>query len=185
MNKGFTIIESLVAITILIIGVLGPMTAATRGITDGLYASNQLIATYLAQEAIELASVQLTKNSNTPGVDFLADLSDCLSSNFLITCATVITPNGDGAFEFKSCANADGCQIAYDSDSGFYRSYPSGGTNFVGPIFTRTLKVKKLSETTDDPPKVKDVLLKAEVTWFNKTISKNLSLSRYVFNPKQ
>ena len=49
-NKGFTLIEALVAITILLLGVLGPLSAATRGITDGLVAKNKIVALGLAQE---------------------------------------------------------------------------------------------------------------------------------------
>ena len=66
-NHGFTIIEALVAITILLIGVLGPMAAATRGITDGLYAGNELVATYLAQEGIELVLAKVKFNLENGG----------------------------------------------------------------------------------------------------------------------
>lgn len=54
MKKGFTLIETLVAITILIVGVLGPLTIAVRGISDGFFARNQIAANYLAQEAVEV-----------------------------------------------------------------------------------------------------------------------------------
>ncbi len=175
MNKGFTIIESLVAITILIIGVLGPMTAATRGITDGLYAQNQLIATHLAQEALELASIQI-KNNPT---GFLNDLGNCL-----VECAVVITPSDSVSFSFDPCPSFNDCKMAYcntltcstPASAGFYK-YGSGD-GFVGPVFRRTLKVTSLGSN-------KQVLLEAKVTWFNKpgTAEKNVTLYRYAFNP--
>ncbi len=52
-EAGFTLVEALVAIAILLIGVLGPLAAAVRGITDGMYARNQIIANFLAMEGME------------------------------------------------------------------------------------------------------------------------------------
>ena len=168
-KSGFTLVESLVAITILIIGVLGPMMAATRGITDGLYAQNQLIATHLAQEALELASIQLKNNT----VDnFLGGFDNCTGTD---PCAVVITPSSNVSFLFDSCSSSNGCNMAYDSTVGFYK-YGTG----IGPVFKRTLKVTDLDLATH-----KQVLLEAKVTWFNKqgTAEKNVTLYRYAFNP--
>lgn len=54
-KEGFSLIETFVAITILIIAVIGPMTLFSRAIADGIFAKNQVIAFYLAQEGLELA----------------------------------------------------------------------------------------------------------------------------------
>lgn len=167
-KSGFTLIESLVAITILIIGVLGPMMAATRGITDGLYAQNQLIATHLTQEALELASIQIEDNK-VKDVLFLDGLDQCTSSNG--GCAVVINPN-DVSFSFGLCAGAtNSCKMTYDSATGFYK-YGNG----TGPVFTRILTVTELESE-------KQALLEAKVTWVNKTgaAEKNVTLYRYVF----
>lgn len=52
-RTGFTMIESFVAITILLIAVLGPLTLISRSIAEGVFAKNQLVAFYLASEGIE------------------------------------------------------------------------------------------------------------------------------------
>lgn len=62
LTKGFTLVEMLVAITILMIGVVGPLTLAARGIADGLYIQNELAGKYLAQEGIELVVAQRLGN---------------------------------------------------------------------------------------------------------------------------
>ena len=52
-NKGFTIIESLVAITILLVAIAGTGSAIQTGISSYTYSRNQFIAFYLAQEGFE------------------------------------------------------------------------------------------------------------------------------------
>ncbi|MEK7184741.1 MAG: prepilin-type N-terminal cleavage/methylation domain-containing protein [Patescibacteria group bacterium] len=52
-NGGFTIIETLVAITILMISIAGPLTIAQKGLTASIYARDQITASYLSQELME------------------------------------------------------------------------------------------------------------------------------------
>ncbi|MEK7585043.1 MAG: prepilin-type N-terminal cleavage/methylation domain-containing protein [Patescibacteria group bacterium] len=169
-NQGFTLIETLVAITILLIGVLGPMTTATRGITDGFYAQNQLIGTYLAQEGLDLMGTQI-QNNYANRVAFLNALDACLAAPY---CGTGNLAVSDQVI-FSSCSALNNCQIAYDSNIHFYKQYDSASAiNFSGPIFTRTLSVVSLTPT--------EALLKSVVTWTDKTKAESVSLYRYVFD---
>lgn len=52
-KKGFTLIETLVAITVLMIAIAGPLTIANKAFTSSIDARNQLIAMNLAQQALE------------------------------------------------------------------------------------------------------------------------------------
>jgi len=51
--KAFTLIETLVAITILTLAVVGPMVTANRAIVASQTSRDQLTASYLAQEGVE------------------------------------------------------------------------------------------------------------------------------------
>ncbi len=51
--KGFTLIETMIAVTILTFAVAGPLFTASRAIVAAQIARDQLIASYLAQEGIE------------------------------------------------------------------------------------------------------------------------------------
>ena len=167
-NQGFTLIETLVAITILLIGVLGPMTTATRGITDGFYAQNQLIGTYLAQEGIDLMGGQIQNNYANPS-PFLYALDPCLAGCGISNLAV------SNEVTFSPCSTLNNCQIAYDSVTHFYKQFdPAFAVNFSGPIFTRTLSVVQLTAT--------EALLKSVVTWTDKTKDESVSLYRYVFD---
>ncbi len=61
-RDGFTLVETLVAISILLLVIIGPMTIASRGMQSAFYADEQTTAVYLAQEAIE--SVQRLRDNN-------------------------------------------------------------------------------------------------------------------------
>lgn len=53
-EKGFTLIETLVAITVLVVAVAAPLTLAAQSLFAAYYAKDQLVASHLAQEAIEI-----------------------------------------------------------------------------------------------------------------------------------
>lgn len=72
-NRAFTLIETLVAITILMIAIAGPLTVASKGFTSALDAKNQSVAINLAQEGLEYISfVKDNKEWGnwSPGIEF-------------------------------------------------------------------------------------------------------------------
>lgn len=52
-QRGFTLVETLVAISVLLVVIIGPISAAQKGIQQAYYANEQLSAVFLAQETIE------------------------------------------------------------------------------------------------------------------------------------
>jgi len=71
-KSGFTLIETFVAVLILVFAVIGPLGLLSRAIADGNYAKNQVTAYYLAQEAIEQIINQRDRNLQE-GRDWLDD----------------------------------------------------------------------------------------------------------------
>ena len=55
-KKGFTIIESLVAISILTLAITGATSAIQAGISSYTFSKDQIIAFYLAQEGENMES---------------------------------------------------------------------------------------------------------------------------------
>ena len=51
--RGFTLIETMVAVTILTVAVVAPMTLTTKSLASAYYARDPIAAFHLAQEAIE------------------------------------------------------------------------------------------------------------------------------------
>ena len=78
-KKGFSIVETMVAITVLLIGVVAPMSLAADGVRAARLSQDQIVAFYLAQEGIELVKNKRDNNkisvTNQPQ---MAGMEDCL-----------------------------------------------------------------------------------------------------------
>lgn len=76
-KKGFTLIETLVAISILLLGVVAPLALASDSLKAARLARDQVIATYLAQEGIEY--VRWVRDTNMiEGDSWIDGLENCL-----------------------------------------------------------------------------------------------------------
>ncbi len=152
-EKGFTLVETLVAITILLVAIVGPMTIAARGLQTAFYAREQITAFSLAQEGVELIREKRDENALSHSGNWLQGVPSglCGSSN----------PDGCGldirGGSFLNC-NGNNCQLKYDSaalpgNRGFY-TYTAGTPS----LYTRRIFV---TETVNG----KEALVTVKVTW--------------------
>lgn len=152
-TKAFTLIETLIAITIITIAIVGPMTAASRAIVAAQSARDQLTASYLAQEGVEyvrairddayLAGYLLGDTTNVwDNFTSSGDLGDCL----LAGCALGALVHTDSVLTttvLTPCSE-DGCPRA---------PITLGGT---GTEFTRTIHLDVSAS---------DARVTSEVSW--------------------
>jgi len=78
-NKGLTLIETLVAISVLLIGVVFPMSIYSQSITNTRYAGDQITAYYLAQEGVEFIKYKIDTNINGGSGWMSSNLNKCTS----------------------------------------------------------------------------------------------------------
>jgi len=74
-NSGFTLVETLIAISILVLAVTGAFSAAQSGMTSALHSKDQITAFYLAQEGIEQIRNLRDENGLT-GVNWLTNIAN-------------------------------------------------------------------------------------------------------------
>lgn len=65
--RGFTLIETLVAISILVLALTGPLTIISQALRSAYYSRDQIVAFYLAQEAVEYIRNVRDENSLKTG----------------------------------------------------------------------------------------------------------------------
>ncbi len=105
-NAGFTLIETFIAITILIIAMAGPLTLVTKGLSISKIAKSQITSMYLAQEAIEYIR-NIRDNNILNERSWTYGLTDCIGSKCKID-----SPNES----IDSCSN-DCENLKYNSSS--------------------------------------------------------------------
>ena len=158
-NGGFSLIETLVAVTILLLAVAGPLTIAHRALSDANLVKNQITAGFLAQEAVEYVR-NIRDENNIKGISWTNTLSDCEGVNCIVDVANDST---------NTCGECND-PLHYNSVSGLY-SYNS---NLPPTIFYRTLSIDILNDA--------EFLLTVNVSWQNGKISKTLTLRNTILN---
>lgn len=141
-NKGFTMIETLVAIFVLLISVTGPLAVAQSGLRAAYIARDTTTAYYLAQDAIEFVKNIRDDNFITAQANWLEYIDNCM---FPDTCTvdTTVDTYSDGI---------DVCVAGGGSEAGCFADDPlnkNASTNLVGftgepTRFYRTVQIKDL-----------------------------------------
>jgi prepilin-type N-terminal cleavage/methylation domain-containing protein len=140
--KGFTLVETLVAVAILTLAFLAPFQAIQSVTSQTRIAKDQLIASSLAQEGLEY--VRFIRDNNylgSPATFSSGNLQlhgldgnggpNCTGAN-KCTIDPTVTP----ASAVASCAST--CLPLYTSSEGYYTQVSSGNTQ---SLFTRSVQV--------------------------------------------
>ncbi len=152
-TTGFTLIEAMVAISILSLSITGPLLIAQKGLESAIYAKDQITSFYLAQEAVEYVRNVRDTNRIT-GASWLNGLSSCLQSSGGEACEidarkTDFTASG----AIQSCSGGVCDFIHFDPASGLY-GYGIGSAT----KFTRTIAI-------DNRASAKEATVSVTIAW--------------------
>ena len=180
MNKGFTIIETLVAIAILMISIAGPLTIAHKGLLAATYAHDTVTASYLAQDATEyVKNVRdnniLLRSNLTNG--WLYGMTNCLYStpcSVNTLSGTPTTPTG-----ISSCSGSS-CLLSVSSNG--YKPFSSGE---VPTQFTRFFYLGDSQNNLTNVNNPNETKLTVIVSWNNGTVNNVVSYENEIFNTKR
>ena len=123
-NNGFTIVETLVAIFILLVSITGPLAIAQSGLRAAYLARDQTTAFYLAQDALEAIKNKRDDNFiNFDGgtLDWLDGLDDCIDTLGNRLCKIDTTTDPLEVSSLNSCSEEDCADGILEIDSlGFF-----------------------------------------------------------------
>src|SRR5581483_6003742 len=152
-RRGFTLIETLIAVLILATAVAGPLTIASKGLQSALIAKDQTTAYYLAQDAVEY--VRYARDTNTlRGSDWLdsnagspwTNLTPCESADGSAACyfdSLSNSPTVPTACEDRTCS----LHPLYYNANKHYFNYD---TNNTRTIFTRSVSIQNPVGSSND-----------------------------------
>lgn len=153
-RRGFTLIETLVAIFILLISTTGPLSFAQSGLRASFLARDQIVAFYLAQEAIETLKNK-RDNMSLQAQDWLSDFGDCKPSILGDTVACNLEIKVSDSVIFDFCDSNNGCPpMYYNSDSRRFTMDVVSGDDHK---YTRTIYTTKVTDN--------EIQILVEVKW--------------------
>ena len=160
-QKGFTLIETLVAITIILTAIAGPLTIASQGLRAARISRDRIVAIYLAQEAIEYIRTVRDSNVLRDETNWLEGLDACMGQN-----CTIDVPAGNVAI----CDGGDCDALHYDDNIGLY-GYTSGDDS----IYTRSIRINELVSG-------REAALNVRVTWRDGLANRDVTVNENIFN---
>ncbi|MEK7081104.1 MAG: prepilin-type N-terminal cleavage/methylation domain-containing protein [Patescibacteria group bacterium] len=170
-NKGFTLVETLVAISIFTVSILGLLMVLSQGIADTNYAKQKMIAAYLAQEGIEYIRnmrdtyVLYTEATGNDWNAFKVKLNPCNLGNECGFDNSIFPPD-----VFKCSTHSNQCKLYLDN--GNYNTNSLGSdSGFVRKIWMETAGL--------GPDQVK---ISSKVEWTQGSGNYNIIFSENLFN---
>ncbi len=174
-RNGFTLVETLVAVAVLMIAIAGPLSISNKALTSALYARDQSIASFLAQEEMEILK-NARDNSSTATGQLPANLLLCTQAS---PC-DVDMNNYSGTLGSISCTTP-ACQQLYFSLSKGY-THDNSGSDTTKSIFSRYFYVttgKQPDGVTIEPD---DYIATVIVSWNQGTTPNAITLRSELVN---
>jgi len=179
IESGYTLVEVLVAISILLIALIGPITISFKSLQSSVYAREQATAQFLAQEGIEMvkairndAYIEAVHNLSTDptALDHAWDWADvpnpkineCFGGSGcnIVVVPTDVTKQMLDLIDVEKCNPVSKCQLHFDEGNDRAR-YTMDGSDPDSP-YTRVIK---LEPTYDSSSHDIGVIITSTVTW--------------------
>ncbi len=182
--RGFTLVEAMVAISILSVAITGPLLIAQKGIASAAYSRDQITASYLAQEAIEyIRNARDTNNiSGAPWLDVFDQV--CVSPSVCRVDALytrVRESDGTATPAVQGCTAGTCPKLNLNKTEGLYGYESTSG--WTQTPFTRSVTITPLPIGTPIAS-ANEVAVSVTVSWNPNLFSpvKSFSVKQILFN---
>lgn len=157
--QGFTLVETLVAITILMVSIVGPYYSVYKAVQATYVSRDQLIATTLAQEGVEY--VRNVRDTNyLSSQPWMNGLAACQGKTCMVDATENIAPT--------TCSGT--CTPLYVSGSDLYTQQVTG----TATRFTRSVSISTVSAN--------EVVVTVTVSWVNLRVPYTITINEHLYN---
>ena len=164
-SSGFTFVETLVAIAVLLIAIVAPLSLVYQSLAASRVARNQITAIYLAQEAIEY--IRATRDDNAlSGSSWLYGLSECATTD---GCMIDIPAN-----DVSACSGGQCSILQYNPETLLY-GYGITKADWIDTVFRRTITLQDIQSGFESKAT-------ATVEWYEGSTRRTVTLEENIFN---
>jgi len=157
LRRGFTVLETIIAITVISLAIAGATSAVTTGLIGASIAKDQVQAFYLAQEAVEILrnkrDTNILTNFNGTATNWLAGIAElatdpCAPGNTCTVDAFAYSLSNSGCTGWNSCPylRQDSLNYLYGYDG-----------SWVETPFRREVQIEIISAT--------EIAVTVQVSW--------------------
>ncbi|MDP3727106.1 MAG: hypothetical protein Q8R35_00525 [bacterium] len=141
-TAGFTLLETIVALALVVSAIVGPFSLATRGVFGAKFSRSKLVALNLGQEGLELIRA-MRENNILVGADWRGLTGPCSNS---------CTRLQDGSYQPDVYTTANGSPppvnaglpLLFDESSGLYSQTVGAATPFTRVVAVSTLAASQM-----------------------------------------
>lgn len=173
-RKGFTLVETLVAILILMMSISGPFFVVQQSLISATIARDQTTARFLAQEGIEVLRAVRDSNflSGNIGPNWLSGFTNCDTSQNPDGCMVDATANR--VAQIKDACTGSCSFLNYNEATSLFNHATIAGPNQPSK-FIRKVTIREINSG-------KDAFMEVEVIWSDRGVSRNVKTQSYLFN---
>lgn len=181
-QSGFSLIETLIAVSILMIAIAGPLSLVQAGLFSSIHQRNQVTATYLAQEALEyIKNVRDTNayyqyGTNSPVRNWLS-IDGTAGNDLLDVCGAgcYVDPHKtlNGGNNFIQSVSSAGVNLPLRLSADKIYSYNAGGAK---TSYVREVTITDVAGTTDE------VTVTVKISWKDNQIDRDYTVRTNLLN---
>ncbi|MEI6345774.1 MAG: prepilin-type N-terminal cleavage/methylation domain-containing protein [bacterium] len=186
-QHGFTLLETLVAVSLLMLSIVGPLTIAQKSVKTSTYTKNRTTAYYLAQDAQEFLRNIRDTNSlaggtwSTLGGVYGPCVNGKCDVDTQYSPSQVISNSATRAQAIQSCGTTNCPTLTFVDDptdlhNGYFGHKVAVSTTIVESQYRREITITPLNTSSPDS---RELLIRVDVIWHEGILGGEKKISLY------